>query len=223
MVDDGVFVESVARAVAGEVAYDGESVLACMAFDGFSDFSHIMPGLCGFDADFEAFAGAIDKTLYARLYLSDAEHARGISIVAVEDGGDIDIEDVAIPKFFFVGGYAVADNLVDACAAVAREAFIVERRADGTVALGEVGYEAVNLARGHAGADFLFEHIKDGGVDFAGAAYAFNLFGCLDKTAGGDKVSFGLYFEGAKVERGGRHTFGDKPVLSLSCHRGEGW
>ena len=221
VVDDGVFVESIARAVASEVAYDRESVLTSVAFDSFSDFSHIMPRLCGFDADFEAFTGAIDETLYTRFYLSDAEHARGISIVAVEDGGDINVEDVAIPQFFVVGGYAVANDLVDARAAVAWEAFIVEGRTDGTVTFGEVCHEAVNLTRGHADANFFFEHIEDGGVDFAGAAYAFNLFGSFDKLTGGDEVAFGLYFEDTKVERSGRCTFGDNPVLSFSCHRGK--
>lgn len=221
MVNFRVFMEVVSRTMSGKITYNREAVFPSMLLDCFADFPDEVPGLCGLNADFQAFLGAVDEPLYAGFDFSDAEHSRCVGKITVLDGRDINVYDVAIPKFLFVRRYAVTHHFVDACATMFRETFVVQRCADGSMTFGEFGNEAVNFAGCHAFTNLFLNHIEDGCVDFSRASDALYLFGCLDQVACRHQTALVLELHDAQIEWSGLHTLWQCPVFSFLAHDAE--
>src|SRR5205814_4167562 len=91
--------------------------------------------------------GATDPET-ARLHadLARDKHAAGVAVPAVEDRGDVDIDDVARLQAL-VGGNAVTDHVVDRGADRLRVTAIAERRGDRLVVEDVVVAELVELSR----------------------------------------------------------------------------
>src|SRR5690606_41451135 len=107
--------------------------------------------------------------------LSDVGHAAGVAVPAVEDHGDVDVEDVARGQHLPLVGDAVADDVVDRGANALGEAAIAERRRYRAMADDEVVAQPVELAGGGAGAHMWADEIERGRGQMPGPAHAFQL------------------------------------------------
>ncbi|MGY3645102.1 hypothetical protein ACVWW2_000393 [Bradyrhizobium sp. LM4.3] len=90
---------------------------------------------------------------------ADRIHAAGIAIPAVDDEGDVDVDDVALFQRT-VAGHAVADHVVERGAGRVAVAAIHQRRRIGIVAEGEVADELVDALGRHAGPDDVGELVE---------------------------------------------------------------
>src|SRR5688572_15600634 len=129
MDDLGAVVEDAAEAVAAEIADDAVAIGLGVGLDGVADVAEMGAGPGGGDAADHAFVGHVDEA--PRLYadVADQEHPAGVAVPAVEDDGDVDIDDVAVLQRPLAGD-AVADDMVDRGAAAAREAAIAQSGGD---------------------------------------------------------------------------------------------
>lgn len=90
------------------------------------------------------------QALRCALDRADGIHAAGIAMPAVEDIGDVDVDDVAIAQRLVVGN-TMTNDMVDRGAAGFGVAAIVERGGQGAVIHAEFENEAVDGVGGHAG------------------------------------------------------------------------
>ncbi len=104
----------------------------------------VAPGCTDLDAAQHRLVGDVDQPLRLHADLADAVHPAGIAVPAVEDGGDVDVDDVAVLQPL-VARNAVADDVIDRGADRLREAAIVERRRDRAVIADELVAQPVEL------------------------------------------------------------------------------
>jgi len=198
VVDLGVFVEGVADAVTGQVADNAVAVLLTVLLDSVAYVADEAEGLGGLHAYLQALLGHTHQLFLLGCGLTDDEHAGGVGVVAVEDGGEVDVDDITLLKDVLLLGHAVTDHLVDAGADAHGErrgvfvAAVVEAGGNGVMLLAVATANLVNLQCGHAGTDVFGHLVEDAGVDDAGATDTLNLFGCLDEVTGGHKLALVL-------------------------------
>src|SRR5262245_64262826 len=75
----------------------------------------------------QCLIGDVDQALGAPRNMSYRVHAAGVPVPAIEDEGDIDVDDVPLLQWFRVGD-PVADNMVDRGAGCLGKAAIVAGR-----------------------------------------------------------------------------------------------
>src|SRR5207244_1563158 len=109
--DLGLLVELAADAVAAELAYHREAVLLRVRLDDGADVAEARAGPHLPDAEPHAFESHVDQPPRLDVGLADVEHAAAISVVAVLDDGDVDVEDVGQLEDAFAGN-AMADLVV---------------------------------------------------------------------------------------------------------------
>ena len=83
------------------------------------------PGFDLLEAELDALLGYPHQLFGFLADLPDAEHTGGVGVVAVIDGGDVDVDDVALLEDDLVRGNAVADLFIDRGAHALGEALIV--------------------------------------------------------------------------------------------------
>ena len=89
-------VEHPADAVAAEIAHHRKPVVFGVALDGVAEVAQGRPRADDRDAAHHRLVGDIDETL--RLHpdlVAEGEHAAGIAVPALQDHGDVDVQDVA--------------------------------------------------------------------------------------------------------------------------------
>ena len=125
--------------------------------------------------------------------LADQVHPAGVAVPAVEDRGDVDVDDVAVLERA-VARNAVADDMVDRGAAALRIAAIAERRGDGAGVERHPVDDVVQLLGGDAGDDMGDERVEDVGGEPAGGAHAGKAFGPvqLDRAVAADDAGFAV-------------------------------
>ena len=143
-----------------------------------------LPGLYFFQSGLNTLAGDFHQLLLFRRGLPDDEHPGGVGIVAVQNGGAVHIDDVALAENVLRGGNAVADLLVDGGADAFGEALVVQRRGDGPGLRGLLIDPAVDLLGGNAGADVLRHIVQHGDVHLGAAADLFDLGFVFDQPPG---------------------------------------
>ena len=84
-----------------------------MLLDGVADVAHKRVRLGSLHTDFQAFLGHTYQLLLLRCRLADDEHTTGVSIVAVEDGRKIHVDDITLLQHVFLLGNTVTHHLVD--------------------------------------------------------------------------------------------------------------
>ena len=141
-------------------------------------------GLHRFDAAHHRVVGDVDQPLRLDADLADIEHAAGVAMPAVDDGGDVDIDDVAVQQLA-VAGNAVADDMVDRGADRAREAAIVQRRRNRLVGDDEIVAQLVQLAGGDAGLDMGRDKVERLRRQAAGPAHRVECLRVVDLDAAG--------------------------------------
>ena len=103
----------------------------------------------------------------------------GVAVHAVDEGGDVDVDDVAVLDDAGVGD-AVADHLVDARAQRLREAAVAERRGVGAVVAQELVADPVELVGGDAGCDVGADQLAGLRGQPAGDPHPLDRLGVLD-------------------------------------------
>ena len=168
-------VERATETVANEILDDTETVFVCMGLDGFADVAHAAAILDGLDAQAQALLGDLDELFHVGLGSADEEGLGGVAEPAVDDGADVDVDDVALLQLQRFGGDAVAHDLVHRGADAARVPVVVEGPV-GVAPLRRPGDGDVVEFLGadpwlHEGADM----VKHLGRDAAGATHAIEL------------------------------------------------
>ena len=155
-----------------------------IGLDGGADVAGAGAGPDRRDAAHQAFIGDFEQALGGALDRADRIHARGIAVPAVEDVGDVDVDDVAIPQRLVVGN-AVADDVVDRGAGRFRVAAIVERRRQRAVVHAELEDEAVDGFGGDAGLDHRHQLVEAARGEVACLAHAGKAFLAIEADLAG--------------------------------------
>ena len=95
VVDLRIFVEGVADAVTGQVADNAVAVLLTVLLDGVANVADEAEGLGGLHAYLQALLGHTHQLFLLGCGLADDEHAGSIGIIAVKNGCEVNIDDIA--------------------------------------------------------------------------------------------------------------------------------
>lgn len=131
--DVGRAVEQRVDAVAAVRADDAAVPLLCNLFDNVAKLADERARLDGGDGGVEAVAGSFHNADRVRVGLgavADVVRLVEVAVVALEEEGDVDVEDVAVEEHALVGD-AVADDLVEGCAYGLGEVVVVQGRGVG--------------------------------------------------------------------------------------------
>src|SRR3954451_13576647 len=171
MDDVRLVVEHAPEAMAAEIAHHAHALWLDETLDGVTDVAGGGAGLDGGDAAHHRLIGDFDQPFRLARDRTDHIHPAGIAVPAVDDEGDVDIDDVAFLQRA-VAWHAVADHVVDGGAGRIAVAAIHQRRRIGAVAEGEVADEFVDLRGRKALLDHVGELIKASGNQRACLAHA---------------------------------------------------
>ena len=100
-----------ADTVATIFPYYGKMVGFGVFLDAVADVTQVDAGFDHFHAQSHAFAADTAQTLGENGRLADEKHLTGITVVAVFDDGDVNVDDVTIFKLFGAGN-AMADLII---------------------------------------------------------------------------------------------------------------
>lgn len=150
MGDDQTVVEALGDAVTGVVPHRLVAVAGEELLDHAADDVHLAAGPGDLHPAHHGLVGAVDQLLGARIDVAHGERGIGVAVHAVEEGGDIDVEDVT---GLHHGGIrdSVADDLVQARAAGFLEPEVAERGRVGPVLHEHVVHHLVDVVRRHSG------------------------------------------------------------------------
>ena len=108
----GRFMEVPANAMATEIPHHAEAVLFHMHLNGVPDIAQSRPRADRGNALHHAIIRHIHEQLGLGGWLTGCIHATGIAMPAIQDDGDVNIDDVAIGQHA-VPGNAMADHVID--------------------------------------------------------------------------------------------------------------
>ena len=180
-------VEGAADAVAAKFLHNRIACVFGNLLAGIAYVAQCRAGFDGFDARHHGIVGGVYQALGDGGDFADGKHAAGVAVEAVFFDGEVDIDDVAFFEGFVVGD-AVADDVVDGCAAgfgIGRVA-VVQR--GGIAALNVdviIVNEFVDFVGGDAGFDELADVVEGFGDEAAQFAHFFDFFGGVDDDCHG--------------------------------------
>ena len=183
----GLFVESIAYPMATQVAHHTVVVFLGVLLDGLADVVDKAPRLGSLHTDFQALLGDTYQLFLLGRCLTYYIHTRGVSIIAVENRGKVDIDDVALLQDVVGLGYAVTHHLVDARTYTHGErrsllvATIVQTGGNGVVQGTVVATNLVNLQRRHTRTNFLLHSVQHARIDDTRTADALYLLRGLNQ------------------------------------------
>ena len=169
-----------ADAVAGQLGADAEAAALDLGLHGAADRAHVVAGGSGLEAAPQRGLGGGGEPLLARLArVPDRHGAAGVGVEAVELGGDVELDQLALAQPAGAGD-AVDALVVDGDADGPGEV-VVQLRAGARAVAGEDGEgDLVELGGGHAGTDaarHLTDRLRD---DAAGGAQGGQLIRVID-------------------------------------------
>src|SRR5262249_29137474 len=104
--------EDAAEAVAAEFAYHGAAFAFGVRLNGVAEIAERGARLDGGDAAHHGFVRDVHQALRFARHVADAVHAARVAVPAINNDGDVDIDDVAATERP-VAGDAVADGVID--------------------------------------------------------------------------------------------------------------
>ncbi len=113
---------------------------------------------------------------------------------AIDDQGDVDIDDIAFAQRFFAR-HPVADHMVDRSAGGIAVAAIIERCRGRAIVAGKFINEAVEFSGGHAGFDHGNKQVEHFGGQRAGLAHAGEAFLAVQRDDTGHAFLLGRRFD----------------------------
>ena len=144
MHDVGLVVKQASEAVTAEVAHHAHVLRLDIGLDGGADVAGGGAGPDRRDAAHHGLVGDLDQPLGAARYVADRVHAAGIAVPAIEDQGDVDIDDVALLERL-VARDAVADDVIDRGAGRLAVAAVHQGRRRRAVVQRELEHQPVDL------------------------------------------------------------------------------
>ena len=178
----GGVVEDPAETMTAEIANHRTALGLGIGLDGVADIAQGGAGLDHGDAAHHGLVGDLDQAPRLERDIADEKHAARIAVPAVDDGGDVDIEDIAVPQPL-VAGNAVADHMVDRGADRFGKTAVVERRRDRAAIADEPGAELVERLRGDPGNDMRGDEIEGLRGQAAGHAHRLVILLAMDQNA----------------------------------------
>jgi hypothetical protein len=136
--------------VADELPDDPEAVPVGVSLDGPADGVDRLGGPHGVDAAIHGDPGLSDEAPGVVVDVADEKRHRGVSVDAVQEDRDVDVDDVSVGQGPAVGD-AVADDLVDGRTHRLEIAAVVERARVPTPGDGGLVDDGVDLVGGDAG------------------------------------------------------------------------
>src|SRR5690606_32243169 len=115
-----------ADAVAAVFAHHRETLGFGVLLDGVADVAQGGARADGADAAEHGLAGHVDQAPGLDAGFADEIHPAGVTVPAVLDDGDVDVDDVAVLQDLGVAGDAVADDVVDRGADRRRETLVAD-------------------------------------------------------------------------------------------------
>jgi len=103
--------------------------------------------------------------------LAHRKHARGVPVPAIDNQGDIDIDNITVAQGLFIG-YAVAHHMIDRGAHGMAIAAKKQGCGNGAMFMGKFERHAIQLGGGHAGHHLGGQHIESLGRQPTGGAHA---------------------------------------------------
>ena len=146
--------------------------------------AQMAPWLDSGKARFHALACHIDQALTLRRHLAHAEHTRGIRVIAVQNGGAVHVDDIALYQDLVIRRDAVAHHAVDRRADALGKALVIERRGNGAALDRVLVHPAVDVAGGAARGDALGDVIERAHVHRGASANALEIGGGLQQVSG---------------------------------------
>ena len=141
------------------------AVLHGMLVDRIAHVAQESPRLYMLKADLHALLGDLDQALSLFRYIADHEHAGRIGKVAVQDGGAVHVDDVAVLQDDLLIRNAVADFIINGRADALGEALIVKGGGNASHLHSGLIDDVVDILGGHAGADGLCHLVQAGDID----------------------------------------------------------
>ena len=176
--------------MAAQVAHHAIVVLVGMLLDGPAYLVDAVPGFGSLHTYLQTFFGHTHQLFLLRSGLTYYIHTRGVGIVAVQNGGKVDIDDVALFQDVLGLGNAVTHHLVDAGADTHGEwrrlavlHVVVQTGGYGSVLLTVVATDLVYLQRRHTSMNLSTYLVQYAVVDYRCASYALYLFWGFDEVA----------------------------------------
>ena len=174
------------------------------AYDSMTrpDDVELPAGLHRLDRAHGRLVGALDQQSVLLGDVAGQEGGVGVAVHAVDVGGDVDVDDVAVLDHGRVGD-AVADDLVERGAARLRESLVAQRRRVGAVVDHVLVGDAVEFVGGHAGRDGLAAPRRARCAAMRPATRIFSIISgvCTHGSVPSFTVGFHAYSGGA-IERG---------------------
>ena len=111
------------------------------------------------------------------------EHLAGVTMEAIFDHSDVDIDNISIFQLL-IPGYAMAYLVVDRGADGSGEATVVQRGRDGLLLVDDVIMaNAIELVCRDPRPDMFFDHDQDISCQLAGNSHFFYFIGCFYRYA----------------------------------------
>ena len=164
-----------ADAVSADLADDIEAVGFNVLLNGFCHIAHESPRFYLLEALIDRLFGDFHELFLFRGNLSDAEHAGGVGKIAVQDGGAVNIDDVAVFQDDVFGRDAVANLLVDGGADALRISLVVQVGRNRAHVVCDLVDPVVDLFGGDAGFNVLLDVVENGDIDLAAGLDLFDL------------------------------------------------
>lgn len=162
------------EAVADVFANDCKSIFVRFCHDIFTDDADGASGCQGGNGSVHCIEGALGDGSGLVRYATDQERFGLITVPTVDDGGDIHVDDISVLQGVRPGD-AVADHVVDACAAAFGVTKITE--CGGGVFMGDsiFVYESIDFPCGDTRLDKSSNVVHELGVELTGRPHALTL------------------------------------------------
>ena len=163
-----------------------------MFLDGMADIADKSVWFCRLCTDFKTFLGHPDQLFFLWGGLSDDEHSGCIGIITIEDGGKIDIDDVAFFEHILLLRDSMANHLINTCTHALGVSLISQTGRCGTMLGTIIIAYLVDFERVHTCVDVFSHLVENAGVDHSTIAYPFDFLRCSDEVARWHLLTFRL-------------------------------
>ena len=170
MDDFGRVMKKLPDTVTAKIAHNAVALTFGMALYGVADIAHCIARFRLFDAQHQAFIRYIDEPARLERHIADQKHPAGIAVPAINDHGNVDVDDVAVLECL-VGWNAVADDVVDRNAAGMRITAIADRCRHSAGSKDEIAHPIIEVERHGTGHDMRHQHVERRSGESPGATH----------------------------------------------------
>ena len=176
-------------AVSAVFAHDRIALCFGVFVHGGAHVAQQSPRLNGGEARFHGLFGFFDQAAAFGRDFANAEHARRIAVIAIKNGGAVDVDDVSLFQHVLFAGNAMANNVVDGRAHALRESAVTQIGRRAAVLDGVIVNPLVDFLGGHARRNALGDHVEHAHVDGGARFDGLDVGGALQNVARGNFVA----------------------------------